>query len=92
MTEIECKRCKQKKIPSGFSAYKHASSGKVVKLKTCKDCLRKNKRGGCKPVIKEGISRECHCCKQTFLSASKFNILCEACREIESDDLYNVVL
>lgn len=87
-----CKRCKKKKSLQDFSTYKHGSSGKVVKLKTCKECLKSNRRGGSKPVLKDGIKRECHCCKENFISLSKFNILCEVCREIEQDTLYSVVL
>lgn len=87
-----CKRCKKKKSQQDFSTYRHGNTGKVVYLSTCKDCLRKNRRGGSKPVIKDGIKRECHCCKNSFISVSKFNILCEECKQIEPDDLYNVAL
>ena len=88
---MTCKKCKVNKTVEMFSIYKHGSSGTVVRLKTCKDCIGKNKRGGCKPVIKNGESRECHCCKEIFISISKFNILCESCKEIESDHLFNLV-
>lgn len=87
-----CKRCKKKKSLQDFSTYKHGSSGKVVKLKTCKECLKSNRRGGSKPVLKDGIKRECHCCKNNFISVSKYNILCEDCKQIEPDDLHHVAL
>lgn len=75
-----------------FSTYKHGNTGKVVHLGTCKDCLRKNRRGGSKPVTKDGFKRECHCCKNSFISVSKFNILCEICKQIEPDELYSMAL
>lgn len=86
-----CKRCQKKKSHQDFSTYKHGSSGKVVKLKTCKECLKNNRRGGCKPILKSGVKRECHCCKNSFISVSKYNILCEDCKQIEQDTLYSVV-
>lgn len=87
-----CKKCGLDKAHSDFSTYKHPATKKVVTIKNCKSCMGQSKRGGSNPKYLLGEKRKCHNCKNYFVALSKYNILCGICRELEPDELYNVVL